>query len=140
MTAKKVLRHAGIKRVRRQRVFSPQETKFIPAHEQMQETAFAAYAAIAIGCLDVRWRVNFETHSAAVATASVCRHYGPPLCQTATLLFDGTAYKRCRCMPPEAANASSNSMSRIPMTGSRCRRLASKSALLCVLNSPRRCN
>jgi len=91
MTTKKVFCHPGIERVRRQRVLPLQETKFILAHEQMQETALAADAAITVRCLDVCRRVHLETHPAAVATASVYRHNGSPFRQTATLLFEGTA-------------------------------------------------
>ena len=82
MPTKVVLRYAAIERIRREIFVAFQETKILPRHKQVQETALTANTAIAIGRLNIRRRFNFKLNTATVA-ATLMRRQTPSFAQTA---------------------------------------------------------
>lgn len=130
-----VLCDTRVKRVRRQFILTRDQAELAVRHEQMQETAHVADTAIAPRRLDVPRRINFKAHTAAVAATLVSRHF-PFFLQTARWLLAGIAYSRTRTSPLSPPRSSSDSNSRMPMSGCRARKPSSNAALLAVLKLP----
>lgn len=83
--AKIMLRSFGIECIRRELVFSANQTKVFFFDDQMQVTRHRAQAAITITQIEFRWRNNFESNPTAMTSAFVNRHLplnaiyrGPP--------------------------------------------------------------
>ena len=88
--AEMVLRNAGVKRVRRDRICTLLQAKILARHEQVQIATHTADAAIAARCLNSGRCIDLKLYAAAMAAAFVRRH-SIALCQTAMWLFAGIA-------------------------------------------------
>src|SRR5205085_1598842 len=69
--AEAMLRDAGVERVLAQAFRALQQAETRGGHDQVQEARHAADRAVALDRVNVRRRVNFETHAAAMTTTAM---------------------------------------------------------------------
>src|ERR1041385_4445217 len=72
--AEEMPRHAGVERVRGERILAPKQAEPRLRHDQMQVAGFGADRAVALGDLQSGWGLDFETDPTAVTTALMDRH------------------------------------------------------------------
>lgn len=118
MLTKVVLRYAAIERIRRKIFAAFYETKILLRYKQVQETTLTADAAVAVGRLNICWRINLKLYTATVA-ATLVRGQTASFAQIAKWLFAGIVYRRKRRISLSIPKSSSRSMSRIPISVSR---------------------
>src|SRR5689334_13608900 len=72
--AEVVLRRAGVEGVQRQRLAALRDAEAVGGDDQVQEGGARAHGAVALVDVQLRGRVDFEAHAAAVAAAAVGDH------------------------------------------------------------------
>ena len=69
-----VLRDTGIERIRFNILLTAKQSKIVLRYDQVHVPRHTTDAAVALICLDIGWRIDFEFYPATVAAALMCRH------------------------------------------------------------------
>ena len=106
MAAKIVLRDTRVKRIRLDRILAAQESEIRFRYDQVEIAAHSADTAIALIGLDVRGRLDFKLHAAAMTASFMHGHNAA--------LLTPSAKPRADCLPAWHSDASAACHRQLP--------------------------